>query len=237
MSELQSPVKRETVRSQVERYLRDAITGGTFKSGEKLIERDLCERLSISRPSLREALRTLEAEKLISNIPHHGPMVRRISLQEAMEVYALRALLESYAVGEFTKRASFSDVEHLAAIVKRLKRAARSGAKKEYLEIKSEFYASILEGCGNSLVREILDGLYARINFLRATSLKQEGRLAKSIRAIEAIQKCIKERNPLGASKKAVFHVRNAQKAIMNDESAVAGARAAGRRSRRIVIR
>ena len=237
MSELQPPVKRETVRSQVEKYLRDAITGGTFKSGEKLIERDLCERLSISRPSLREALRTLEAEKLITNIPHHGPMVRRMSLQEAMEVYALRTLLESYAVGEFTKRASFSDVEHLAVIVKRLKRAARGGDKEEYLEIKSEFYAAILEGCGNILVREILEGLYARINFLRATSLKQEGRLAKSIREIEAIQKCIKGHDPVGASKKAGIHVGNAQKAIMNDDSAVAGSRVAGRSSRRMANR
>lgn len=61
MATLQAPMKRETVRTQVS--LRDAISDGTFRSGEKLIERDLCERLSISRPSLREALRTLEAEK------------------------------------------------------------------------------------------------------------------------------------------------------------------------------
>lgn len=233
MATLQAPMKRETVRTQVERYLRDAISDGTFRSGEKLIERDLCERLRISRPSLREALRTLEAEKLITNIPHYGPMVRTMSLQEAMEVYALRTLLEGFAAGEFTKHAGTVDVEGLASIVKRLRRAARSGDRTAFLSIKAEFYAVILDGCRNSLVKETLNGLYARINFLRATSLQQEGRLAKSVAEIESLQRSIEDRDAAAASRKAAQHVRNAQQAIMGDSLGGAASQTKVRQSRR----
>lgn len=233
MATLEVPMKRETVRTQVERFLRDAISDGTFRSGEKLIERDLCERLSISRPSLREALRTLEAEKLITNIPHYGPMVRTMSLQEAMEVYALRTLLESFAAGEFTKHASAADVEGLASIVKRLRRAARSGDKAAFLAIKAEFYAVVLDGCHNGLVKEILNGLYARINFLRSTSLQREGRLGKSIQEIESLQRSIEARDAAGAAKKAAQHVRNAQQALMGEGLEDATSLAKARRPRR----
>lgn len=233
MASLDTPMKRETVRSQIEQYLRDAIADGTFRSGEKLIERDLCERLRISRPSLREALRTLEAEKLIVNIPHHGPMVRTMSLQEAVEIYALRILLESHAVGEFTRRASDAEIRQISDIGKRLRKAARLGAMDDYLRIKSEFYAVILDGCGNRLVKDTLNGLYARINFLRAASLERAGRLSKSIKEMEAIQECIERRDAAGAARKAGLHIQNAQKSIVDNDAESAAARLATQQRKR----
>lgn len=89
-------VKPETLRVQVENHLREAIVSGQLKSGEKLIERELCEMLGVSRPSLREALRRLEAEKLIVIVAHRGPEVAVMSMAEARDLYALRRLLESY---------------------------------------------------------------------------------------------------------------------------------------------
>lgn len=107
--------------------------------------------------------------------------------------------------------------EGLSSIVKRLRRAARSGDRTAFLSIKAEFYAVILDGCRNSLVKETLNGLYARINFLRATSLQQEGRLAKSVAEIESLQRSIEDRDAAAATRKAAQHVRNAQRAIMGD--------------------
>ena len=86
MTLLLPPVKAETLRAQVENQLRQAIVGGLLRPGQKLVERELCEKLGVSRPSLREALRRLEAEKLIVNVPHRGPEVASMTLAQAREI-------------------------------------------------------------------------------------------------------------------------------------------------------
>src|SRR5512138_3023456 len=86
-----------TLRLQVEEKLRKAIATGRFRSGERLVERELCALLGVSRPSVREALRQLEAEGLIVTIPHRGPAVATIDVHEARELYEVRALLEGFA--------------------------------------------------------------------------------------------------------------------------------------------
>ena len=76
-------VKLETLRAQVENTLRKAIISGELSPGEKLIERELCQMLGVSRQSLREAMRKLEAEKLIVIVPHRGPEVASMSIDQA----------------------------------------------------------------------------------------------------------------------------------------------------------
>src|SRR5712664_797102 len=93
-------VRPQTLRHQVEHVLRQQIMSGRFAPGARLIERELCETLGVSRTSVREALRKLEAEKLVSSVPHKGPMVAVISRKEAAELYAIRGLMEGFAAGE-----------------------------------------------------------------------------------------------------------------------------------------
>jgi DNA-binding GntR family transcriptional regulator len=96
-------VRAETLRSQIENTLRDAITTGTLAPGARLVERDLCERMGVSRTSVREALRRLEAEKLVQILPHKGPIVATMTKLKASEVYSLRGLLEGFAAREFAR--------------------------------------------------------------------------------------------------------------------------------------
>src|ERR1700722_20278478 len=81
-------VRPETLRHQVEHVIRQAIMSGRFAPGARLIERELCESLGVSRTSVREALRRLKADKLVCSVPHKGPTVAVISKQEASELYA-----------------------------------------------------------------------------------------------------------------------------------------------------
>src|SRR6266850_2131642 len=75
-AELQSTLRIEdvpTVRSRVAQKLREAIMSGTLKPGQRLVERELCEMTGVSRPSIREALRLLEADGLVSTVPTAVP--------------------------------------------------------------------------------------------------------------------------------------------------------------------
>src|SRR5215212_719821 len=67
-----------TVRSRVAQKLREAIMSGTLKPGQRLVERELCQMTAVSRPSIREALRLLEADGLVTTVPHRGPVVSTI---------------------------------------------------------------------------------------------------------------------------------------------------------------
>lgn len=205
----------DSLRDQVVQTLREAITSGRFKPGEKLVERELCEQLDISRTSLREALRQLEAEKLITNKLHRGPAVAVMSLSQARDLYAIRALLESYAVGEFAQRASDAQIEQLGQTVERLHDAAASQDKNKLLLAKADFYEVILAGCGNELVKEMLIGMLSRITLLRSTSFSRPERLRQSLKEISELFTLIKRRDAGAAQEAARLHIIHAQEAAL----------------------
>jgi DNA-binding GntR family transcriptional regulator len=215
-SEPQAPLRKpDSLRSHVENFLREAIMNGRFKPGERLRERELCELLDVSRPSLREALRKLEAEKLIKTVMHRGPVVASITPAEAADLYAIRALMESYAVHEFARLASDDAVEQLGQAVQQLHVEAAGGDRKQLLAAKARFYDVILDGCGNQLIREMLLGLLSRINLLRSTSFSRPDRLAESLQEIDHLFALIKARDASGAQEAARLHIINAEKAAM----------------------
>lgn len=208
-------VRIDPLRVQAENQLRSAITSGALAAGQKLIERELCEALGISRPSLREALRRLEAEKLIINIPHRGPMVATVSVDEARDMYAVRRLLEGHAAAECARNASDDQLRKLGDAVSQLRAGIRKKSRPDILAAKQQFYAALLDGCGNALVADILGGLLSRISLLRSASLLSDSRLPESLREIEAMLAAITQRDAVRAQKLAADHVANAEQAAM----------------------
>ncbi|MFL9875862.1 GntR family transcriptional regulator [Paraburkholderia megapolitana] len=208
-------LRPETLRHQVEHALRQAIMSGRFAPGARLVERELCETLGVSRTSVREALRRLEAEKLVRIVPHKGPIVTVISRKEATELYAIRGLLEGFAAAEFARRADDTMIARFGELVQTLRARALAGDQDGVLKTKADLYDAMLDNCGNALAKEILHSLYSRVNLLRATSLMQPDRLPASLREIDKLYKAIKARNPEAAEIAARTHVVNAEKAAM----------------------
>ena len=129
-AELQSTLRIEdvpTVRSMVAQKLREAIMSGTLKPGQRLVERELCEMTGVSRPSIREALRLLEADGLVNTVPHRGPVVSTISLEEAKQLYAARAVLEGFAGRECARLHDPAVVRRIGDALTRLKAAFAEG--------------------------------------------------------------------------------------------------------------
>lgn len=205
-----SLIQPDTLRQKVENAVRQAITSGVYAPGERLIERELCEGLGVSRASVREALRRLEAEKLVQIVPHRGPVVAAISVEEARQLYALRAVLEGYAAREFAGHASEGAIEDFAAAASALREAAGSGETEQVLQAKSRLYDVMLGHCGNDLVCEILRGMHSRINLLRATSLMSPERLPRSLAEIDGLTDAFRRRDAAEAERLANLHVTNA---------------------------
>lgn len=204
------------LRKQVVVRLREAITEGHLKPGERLKERQLCDLLGVSRTALREGLVELESEGLIENVPNRGPVVASISPAVAEEIYQLRGALEGLAAMIFAQRATVEQISDLDNAATALKRVYDNFSPGEFLKVKGRFYDILLEGAGNKLAAQVLRGIHARASQLRVLSVSQPGRAKTSMDEIRHIVDAIKERNGEAAWKASIDHNRKAAAAALS---------------------
>jgi DNA-binding GntR family transcriptional regulator len=203
------------IRSQVVEMLRTAITRGQFAPGERLVETDLCDLMGVSRPSLREALRQLESEGLVVTVPNRGPTVSLLSAQDVASIYEVRGALEALAAQLFAATASEAEVEELDRTVDDLERAYQSEDLEKIVVAKQRFYDVLLAGSGNSMLPSLLRTMNARVTQLRRVSLSLPQRGTVSLREIRAVLRAIKRRDPDGAFKASLHHVKEASKVVL----------------------
>ncbi len=203
-------VTHVSVQLQTTNKLRDAILAGHFKPGDRLIEADLCEMMHVSRTSVREALRHLAAEKLITTVPNKGPSVTEISWPEAEHIYSVRAMLEGEAAALMATRATRDDIRRMKQALDAFEDADARNDPIGRLETTDSFYEVILGGCGNPILRELVDGLHARINFLRGRSMSRRGRGKNSSKEMRRILSAIERKDAAKARSEAIAHVRSA---------------------------
>ncbi|WP_025037884.1 GntR family transcriptional regulator [Bradyrhizobium sp. DOA9] len=217
--ELQSTLRIDdvpTVRAMVAQKLREAIMSGTLKPGQRLVERELCEMMGVSRPSIREALRALEADGLVNTVPHRGPVVSTISLEEARQLYAARAVLEGFAGRECARLHDPDVARRIGEALTRLKAAAAKQDLVGCLEAKTDFYAALIGGCRNAFIERMLKPLHDRIQLLRITSMSQPKRINKSLREVTAIWRAIQNGDADLAERCCVDHINAAAVAALD---------------------
>jgi DNA-binding GntR family transcriptional regulator len=204
------------LRHSVVESIRNAIATGHFAAGERLTEKGLCEMIGVSRTLVREALRQLESEGLIDVVLNRGPVVARVSVEQAAQIYQVRRELESLASELFALHATEADQQELKALLKQLKSSLNSTDASARLAAKNDFYACLLHGCGNEALGQVLGLLNSRVSLLRATSLQQKGRSRKSVVELTALVDALVARDAAGARKAASLHVANAAEAALN---------------------
>jgi len=210
------PKQSATLRAQVEDKIRQAIAAGVFRPGQRLVERELCETLGVGRTSVREALRQLEAEGLITVAPHRGPIVTTMSIEDAEQLYALRALLEGYAGRRCAELSDDVFKAKLDSAVEELAKVAASGDSSALIGTKEVFYSLLLSGSGNKYVGQALTALHNRVNMLRFTSMTQPGRLPNSIAEIREIAAAIRAGDPDRAEAACRHHIEMAAEAALS---------------------
>lgn len=205
------------VRQQLVESLRRAILEFRFKPGDRLVERELCELTGVSRTSLREGLRQLETEGLISIVPNKGPVVATVGADEAAQIYELRALLEGFMGRRFAERATEKQISALKKALATFAKAVKAGAnRRDLVAAKGKFYDLLIEGSGNSALESALRNLHGRVTLLRATSMAQPGRIQKSLQELEEIMRAIEQRDANAADKACRAHVENASRTAIS---------------------
>jgi DNA-binding GntR family transcriptional regulator len=198
------------LREQVTAVLREAILDFRLRPGQRLVERELIEETGVSRATIREVLRQLTAEGLVTVIPQRGAVVVELTRKEVENVYEVRATMEALAARLFAERASDEQVAALRRSVDELAEAFRDADQPVpvLLDAKDRYYGVFMEGCRNDEIGAILRGLQARVRLMRATSLGQPGRPSQALAEIEEVVAAIERRDPQGAEAAAMRHVK-----------------------------
>lgn len=211
--------------------ITEAIVKGRFRPGDRLVERELCELLQVSRTSVREALRELESEGLITNIPNKGPIVALIDLEQARNIYEVRAVLEGLAARLFTRNSTDKQIDTLEKAIDGIDEVYKNFDPARFVRAKTSFYDVLLEGAHNEVAAAALRNIHVRVSQLRVFSLQVPGRGNASIAELKQVLKAIRSRDEYRAEQACIQHVNNAGAAAlksMKSKDVTAGSDTAG---------
>lgn len=155
--------------------LMAAIKAGDFRPGDRLREVDIAERLSLSRTPIREALRRLEAERIIEHRPRIGAVIRTLSQTEVVELYEMRLVLERTAAQMAAKHAIAAEVDALSALNARIENAMKNPSQAA--AINQQFHRSIYLAARNRFLLESARALNNALLLLGPTTLADADRI------------------------------------------------------------
>jgi DNA-binding GntR family transcriptional regulator len=162
------PIERpESLTESVVKRLREAIVSGDFELGQPLSERQLAERLEVSKTPVREALAQLRLEGLVRILPQRGAFVFTLSQREVVEICEVRQALETSALRAAIERNGEAFADALSAVVQRMRKARTRKDVKAYLDADTAFHECFFEYCGNSLMQQNYAMFVGKIAALR----------------------------------------------------------------------
>lgn len=162
----------------------------------RLDERQLSQKLGVSRTPIREALTLLEQEGFVRAVPRRGIYVVRKSKKEIIEMIVVWAALESMAARLAAKNASQEQLQALADYFEEFKYEPPSDHMNEYSEANIKFHQSILKLGGCGLLVEMTQNLFIHTRAIRTVSLRQDNRAARSISEHMKIIAALEARDP-----------------------------------------
>jgi DNA-binding GntR family transcriptional regulator len=156
-------IERQSLAYEVARRLSRLIEEGHLPPGTRLVEIDLSRQMGVSRGPLREALRILETMALVENIPGRGSYVAALSREDAIELYAVRLILEVEAARQAAHHPVAEDIEILRDLYASLVSANQG---REYSQLEGEdilFHQKIWAMSGNKRLKQMLDSMINQI--------------------------------------------------------------------------
>jgi DNA-binding GntR family transcriptional regulator len=192
---------------EVAELLRQRIFNRELTPGSWIDELKLAEEYGISRTPLREALKVLATEGLVTMKVRRGAYVTEVSERDLADVYHLLALLESDAAGVVAAKASDAQIKELAALHKELEKAV--GQRERFFEINEAFHMRLLEIADNRWRDQMVADLRKVMKLNRHNSLLKSGRIEESLAEHQGIMNALLARDAAATVQAMQAHFQN----------------------------
>jgi DNA-binding GntR family transcriptional regulator len=206
-----APLRERALYEQVAEQLRSRILGHTMHPGSWIDEQAIAAEFGISRTPLREALKVLAAEGLVTMKLRRGAYVTEVSERDLAEVYHLLALLESDAAMVVATSASTAQIGELAALHQQLE--DEIGDRDRFFAANERFHMKLLAIADNRWRNQLVADLRKVMKLNRHHSLFKQGRLEASLKEHRQIMAALKARNGARAQQLMQQHFANGKEA------------------------
>lgn len=181
--------------SQVASKLRDMIIQDELKPGTRIRERQLSERLNVSRTPLREAIRILVSERLVHSLPNRGAVVASPDMQEVRQLLEVLGTLEALGGQLATEVASDNRIEEILALHHEMLSAYYRKDKLAYFKLNQAIHKGIVAAGGNTVLVDTHAQLNARLYRIRYISNQRNDRWHEAVEQHEQIAEALKARD------------------------------------------
>jgi phosphonate utilization transcriptional regulator len=211
---LQSSSLTTVVQQEIER----AILQGEYEPGSKLIEAALAERLGVSRGPVREAFRMLEEAGLVRNEKNRGVFVRDIPIEEAVEIFDLRAAMDELVGRKLAAAITPPQLKELKGLVDAMEKAVKAEDARQYHLLNLRFHDRLVEMTGNGKLTSIYRKLIKELSLFRRLNLADGWLMPISAGEHRAIIKAIASGDADAAGRAMFDHVMDSkERTIEND--------------------
>lgn len=207
-------IAQTALYQEVAERLRQRIFAHELPPGMWIDEQALAVDYGISRTPLREALKVLASEGLVTLKPRRGCYVTEISERDLDEIFPLMAMLEGRCAFEATQKARAEDIARLDAVHALLEKYADSEDKKGFFDANQEFHRAVQELADNRWLLQVIQDLRKVLKLTRLHSLSLDGRLQQSLAEHRLIMSAIKARDPQRAEKAMHAHLLSGRQAL-----------------------
>lgn len=194
--------------------LREQIFSKQLTSGSWLDEQSLAAQFGISRTPMREAIKVLASEGLVTIKMNRGAYVTEVSRNDLAQIFTVLSLLEGQAAKETANKATEDELNLLDHLHHRLETAAADRNIEQFFEINSKFHELIQQIAGNRWMNGVIDDLRKVLKLHRKDSLTSTGRLQNSLIEHREILKAILKRDELAAEAAMRKHFANGLEAL-----------------------
>lgn len=205
---------RKTLSAQVHDRIRDAILKRILKPGARIDQNQLAEILGVSIVPVREALKRLEVEGLVSIVPRRGAFVTEISLAHLDDLYSARALIEGETVYQAVPLLTDEDFRVMGAMIDQMRAMTDAHDVSGYIALNRSFHTRIYAALNNQHLMQIIQNLLDRSELYRY-------RYMFTTRDIDAVHEehrvilaACRRHDPEAARAAAIRHIQHAQRAI-----------------------
>jgi phosphonate utilization transcriptional regulator len=211
---LQSNSLTTVVQQEIER----AILQGEYAPGSKLIEANLAQKLGVSRGPVREAFRMLEEAGLVRNEKNRGVFVRDIPMDEAVEIFDLRASMDELVGRQLARSMTAAQQKEIRALVDAMEKAVKAEDAYNYHLLNLRFHDRLVEMAGNRKLTAIYRKLIKELSLFRRLNLADGWLLPVSANEHRQIIKALGSGDPDAAGQAMFDHVMDSKKRTLEND-------------------